>query len=92
MSCLKSRDFTFRSTVEGQYYFFTVVWDEINDKVYIKNIETPLGHAGFAVPIPEQVVRDMYIAINMVRDDIFAEGYTGVPEITGRGGSGFICL
>ena len=92
MSCLLGRNFKFRSTVDSQYYFFTVIWDEVNDKVYVKDIETPLGHAGFSVPIPEQVVRDMYIAINMVRDDIFAEGYTGVPAISGHGGTGFICL
>ena len=92
MSCLLGREFKFRSTVDGQYYFFTVIWNEVEDKVYVKDIETPLGHAGFSVPIPEQVVRDMYLAINMVRDDIFAEGFTGVPQITGHGGTGFICL
>ena len=92
MSCLLGRDFKFRSTVDGQFYFFTVIWDEVNDKVYVKDIETPIGHAGFSVPIPEQVVRDMFVAVNMVRDDIFAEGFTGVPQITGQGGTGFICL
>ncbi len=92
MSCLLGREFKFRSTVDGQYYFFVVIWDEVNDKIYVRDIETPYGHAGFSVPIPEQVVRDMYIAINMVRTDLFAEAYTGSPAITGQGGSGFICL
>jgi len=92
MSCILGREFNFKSTVEGEVYTFVVVWQEVEDKVYVKSIETPRGHAGFAIPIPEQVVKDMYIATQMVRADTFADHYTGVPQITGHGGSGFICM
>jgi len=93
MSCLLGRNFRFRSSVENQHYFFTVIWNETIDKVYVKDIETPLGHAGFSVPVPESVIRDMYLAVAMVRNDIFADSYTGVPQISGScPGPGFICL
>lgn len=93
MSCIASREFKFHSTVEGETYTYTVIWNEVEDTVYVKDIMTPRGSAGFAIPLPETVISDIYIAIQMVRTDTFADHYTGIPAISGTvPGPGFICL
>ena len=93
MSCILTRKFNFKSTIDGEVYTFVVTWNEVANKIYAQDIETPRGHAGFAIPLPSSLIKDIFIAIQMVEADTFADSYTGIPAISGTvPGPSFICM